>query len=228
MGSRPHSHKRRGSHSLATARSFVGSRPHPHKPTKSHSLVPVKRHSHCSWAPAHTRISAEEVIRSLPTGANWAAKRRPLLRSPEAGSLRGSRGARLAGRRGAALYFIRSLPLAHSWAPAHTRTSPPRITRSCRLNVTRIVRGLPPTPAQVQKKSFARYRSLIRGLPPTPAQAHQESLVRAAIASLTSFVGYRPHPQKSPPKINEKVTPPFGRWRLLPPPRSLRGSKQQS
>ena len=71
-------------------------------------------------------------------------------------------------------------------------------------------------------------RSLTYGLPTSNPQAHQESLVRAAIASLTSFVGYRPHPQKSPPKINGKVTPPFGRWRLLPPPRSLRGSKQQS
>ena len=66
MGSRPHPQKRRRSHSLATARSFVGSRPHPNKRTKNHSLVPVERHSHCSWAPAHTRKSAEEVIRSLP------------------------------------------------------------------------------------------------------------------------------------------------------------------
>ena len=49
-----------------------------------------------------------------------------------------------------------------------------------------------------------------------------------SLATARSFVGYRPHPQKSPPKINGKVTPPFGRWRLLPPPRSLRGSKQQS
>ena len=43
----------------------------------------------------------------------------------------------------------------------------------------KIIAYIPPTPAQVQKKSFARYRSLIRGLPPTPAQAHEESLARA-------------------------------------------------
>ena len=206
----------------------MGSRPHPHKCRRSHSLAAYGRQLGGEAPPSTSVARSGLPARLARRSPCWAARRRPLLRSPEAGSLRGSRGARLAGRRGAALYFIRSLPLAHSWAPAHTRTSPPRITRSCRLNVTRIVRGLPPTPAQVQKKSFARYRSLIRGLPPTPAQAHQESLVRAAIASLTSFVGYRPHPQKSPPKINEKVTPPFGRWRLLPPPRSLRGSKQQS
>ena len=130
----------------------MGYRPHPQKRTKNHSFVPLQRPSHRSWATAHTRKSAEEVIRLLP--------------------------------------------LAYSWATAHTRTSPPRITRSCRYSVPHIVRGLSPTPAQAQKKSFARYRSLIRGLPPTPVEAHQESLVRAAIASLTSFVGYRPHPHK--------------------------------
>ena len=134
VGSRPHPQKRRRSHSLATARSFVGYRPHPHKRTKNHSFVPVKRHSHRSWATTHTRRSAEEVIRSLP--------------------------------------------LAHSWATAHTRTSAPRITRSCRYSVPHIVRGLPPTPASAQKKSFARYRSLIRGLPPTPAQAQKKSFAR--------------------------------------------------
>ena len=93
---------------------------------------------------------------------------------------------------------LSSHPLAQLPAlAAYVRqTSPPRLTRSCRYSVPHIVRGLPPTPAQAQKKSFARYRSLIRGLPPTPAQAHQESLVRAAIASLTSFVGSRPHPHK--------------------------------
>ena len=85
--------------------------------------------------------------------------------------------------------------LRHSLTYGH-QTSAPRITRSCRYSVTPVVRGLPPTPSQAQKKSFARYRSLIRGLPPTPAEAHQESLVRAATASLTSFVGSRPHPHK--------------------------------
>ena len=89
-----------------------------------------------------------------------------------------------------------TLALAHLRAPDKQSTSQPRITRSCRCGVTPVVRGLPPTPAKAQKKSFARYRSLIRGLPPTPAQAHEESLVRAATASLTSFVGYRPHSHK--------------------------------
>ena len=44
----------------------------PQKPTKNHSFVPIKRHSHRSWATAHTRISAEEVIRSLPLAHSWA------------------------------------------------------------------------------------------------------------------------------------------------------------
>ena len=66
VGYRPHPQKRRRSHSLATARSFVGSRPHPQRPTKNHSFVPLQRPSHRSWATAHTRKSAEEVIRSLP------------------------------------------------------------------------------------------------------------------------------------------------------------------
>ena len=72
VGYRPHPHKRRRSHSLATARSFVGYRPHPHKRMKNHSFVPLQRPSHHSWATAHTRISAEEVIRSLPLAHSWA------------------------------------------------------------------------------------------------------------------------------------------------------------
>ena len=66
MGYRPHPQKPTKNHSLATARSFVGYRPHPQKRTRNHSLVPVKRHSHCSWATAHTRKSPPRITRSLP------------------------------------------------------------------------------------------------------------------------------------------------------------------
>ena len=93
---------------------------------------------------ARSGLPARLAMRS----ACWASKRRPLLRSPEAGSLRGSRGARLAGRRSAALYFGR----------------PKRAPCAAREALALLGGEAPPF------TSLARYRSLIRGLPPTPAE----------------------------------------------------------
>ena len=147
VGYRPHPHKRRRSHSLATARSFVGYRPHPQKRTKNHSFVPLQRPSHRSWATAHTRKSAEEVIRSLPLAHSWAP----------------------AHTRRSAPRITRSCRYS---VPHIVRGLPPTPAKAQKNSFARyhsLIRGLPPTPERAQKNSFARYRSLVRGLPPTPA-----------------------------------------------------------
>ena len=99
-----------------------------------------------------------------------------------------------------------------------------------------LIRGLPPTPAQAHQESLGRAATaslpLFVGYRPHPhkrMKSHSLATARSfvgyrphphkrrrshSLATARSFVGYRPHPQKSPPTINERVTPPFGRWRL--------------
>ena len=108
-----------------------------------------------------------------------------------------------------------SLPLFVGYRP-----HPQKRRRSHSLATARSFVGSRPHPQKRRRShSLATARSFVGSRPHPHKRRRSHSL-----ATARSFVGYRPHPQKSPPKINERVTPPFGRWRLLPPPRSLRGS----
>ena len=119
---------------------------------------------------ARSVLPARLAMRS----ACWAAKRRPLLRSPEAGSLRASRCARLAGRRSAALYSGRPkrAPCAPRDALGLLGGEAPPFTPVARS-------GLPARLAMRSACWASKRRPLLHSL-----------------ATARSSVGYRPHPHK--------------------------------